>query len=214
MTILALEFSSERRGVAVVRDGTVLSEVVHEGTRETPIFGLVDRVLGESGVSRDEIQRLAVGLGPGSYTGIRLSVAVTQGWQLGSDVEVVGVGSLDNLAVVATSLGPAMLAVDAQRNEWAVAEADKGRLVGPLRLMGVDGLRAQMAAGGVVAGPEVVAVLGGGATVYPSAAVLGRLAMDAVPVPAERLTPVYLREASFVKAPQGRDLTGIPPLQH
>ena len=125
MTILALEFSSERRGVAVVRDRNVLSEVVHEGTRETPILDWSTACWGIGRV-RDEIQRLAVGLGPGSYTGIRLSVAVTQGWQLGSDVEVVGVGSLDNPAVVATSLGPAMLAVDAQRNEWAVAEADKG----------------------------------------------------------------------------------------
>ena len=47
MTILALEFSSDRRGVAVFRDGVVLSELVHGGTRETPIFELIIRALGD-----------------------------------------------------------------------------------------------------------------------------------------------------------------------
>lgn len=214
MTILALEFSSERRGVAVVCDGSVLSEVVHEGTRETPIFQLIERAMEEAAVARDGIQRVAVGLGPGSYTGVRLAIAVAQGWQLGSDVETVGVGSLDTLAVVAASLGPVTLAVDSQRNEWAVAEANAGRLVGPLRLMGTEDLRSRSVAGAVVVGPEVVSVLGGGCTENPSAAVLGRLAMEGVPVPAEHLTPVYLREVSFVKAPRGRDLSGLPPMNH
>ena len=214
MTILALEFSSERRGVAVVRDGSVLSEVVHEGTRETPLFEMIDRALAEAAVARDGIQRVAVGLGPGSYTGVRLAIAVAQGWQLGSNVETVGVGSLDTLAVVAAALGPVTLAVDSQRNEWAIAEANEGRLVGPLRLMGTEDVRSRSIAGAIIAGPEVVSALGAGFTLNPSAAILGRLAMEGVPVPADQLTPVYLREVSFVKAPQGRDLAGLPPLNH
>ncbi|MBL9172304.1 MAG: tRNA (adenosine(37)-N6)-threonylcarbamoyltransferase complex dimerization subunit type 1 TsaB [Verrucomicrobiales bacterium] len=214
MTTLALEFSSDRRGVAVVRDQSVLSEVIHRGTRETPIFGLIERALGEARMAPDAIERIAVGLGPGSNTGVRLALSVAQGWQLGSEVDIVGVVSLESLAVMSAPLGTVTLAVDSQRNEWAVAEAAGGKLTGSIRLVGVELLRSWISSGQQVAGPDVVSALGGGVEIHPSAAVLGRWAMEAVPVPAEQLTPVYLREASFVKAPPGRDLAGLPSLNH
>ena len=77
MTILAFEFSSERRSVALARGGIVLSEAVeHTASRGTNAFGLVENVLAAAKVSRAEIEVVAVGLGPGSYTGVRVGVTI------------------------------------------------------------------------------------------------------------------------------------------
>jgi len=96
MTILALEFSSERRSVALARDGIVLSEAVEQtGGRATNALGLIESALATAGLSRDEIEVIAVGLGPGSYTGIRAAIAVAQGWQLARGVKLLGISSAE-----------------------------------------------------------------------------------------------------------------------
>lgn len=204
MTILALEFSSDRRGVAVLRDGTVRSELVHEGTRETPIFSLIARALVDAGLTRGEVGCIAVGLGPGSYTGVRLAISVAQGWQLGTGVQTVGVSSLENMAAVAANLGPVLLAVDSQRNEFAVVEAEGGRLAGAVRLLSAADVATRMAAGERVVGPDRLPGFEDVQPVYPGAVMLARLAMGRTPVAAEDLTPIYLREASYAKAPPAR----------
>lgn len=206
MTCLALEFSSDRRSVAVARAGQVRAEVVHEGTRRTPVFGLIESALEQAGVGRREVECLAVGLGPGSYTGIRVAISVAQGWQLGRGIRTIGVNSLDALAVVAESAfpGPILLAVDAQRGEFAAAPAESGRLVGPVTLLAVDELRRRQESGWRVAGPEIASVFPEAKQLFPTASVVAQLAMGREAVPAELLMPVYLREASFVKAPPAR----------
>ena len=87
MTILALEFSSPQRSVAVVRrhagDASfVASEVVEAGAGGTRVLGMIENALREAGLEREQIEVLAIGLGPGSYTGIRVALSVAQGWQL------------------------------------------------------------------------------------------------------------------------------------
>jgi len=66
MTLLALEFSSERRSAALARDGVILAEAAETGGRATNAFGLIDRALAEPKIRRTEIEAMAVGLGPGS----------------------------------------------------------------------------------------------------------------------------------------------------
>ena len=90
MTILALEFSSSQRSVAVARDGQVLAEAATAGGREMNAFSLIERVLAEARLGRDQIDCLAVGLGPGSYTGIRVALAIAQGWQLARPIRLLG----------------------------------------------------------------------------------------------------------------------------
>jgi len=82
MLTLALEFSSARRSVAVVDGDRILAAVAAEGGRETRPFSLIAAALERAQVQRAAIRRLAVGLGPGSYAGIRTAIAVAQGWQL------------------------------------------------------------------------------------------------------------------------------------
>src|SRR5581483_749566 len=104
MKILALEFSSERRGVAALdTESGALGRAEETGGRT--VFGLVEQALASAGLEREQIELLAIGLGPGSYTGIRGALATAQGWQLARRINVVGVSSVDCLAAQAQSAG-------------------------------------------------------------------------------------------------------------
>ena len=207
MTILALEFSSARRSVALARGGTLLAEAVEEtGGRGTNAFGLVEKTLKKAKISRDEIEVIAVGLGPGSYTGIRAAIAVAQGWQLARGTKLLGVGSMASLAAQARAeniFGRVNLVVDAQRGEFyqAVWEISGQGCVefSPLKIVASAEIVARQAAGETCAGPEMERIL------FPSAATVAALAAGRTDfLPGERLEPVYLRETSFVKAPVGQ----------
>src|SRR5258706_8021657 len=99
MTILAFEFSSAQRSVALARNGVVLSEAAESGGyRVTNAFGLTEKVLADAKVSREVIEVIAVGIGPGSYTGIRAAIAIAQGWQLARGIKLIGISSAEELA--------------------------------------------------------------------------------------------------------------------
>jgi len=209
MTILSLEFSSDRRSAAIVRDGQVVAESSVIAGRTTSAPGLIAAVLKESGLAPTKVNRLAIGMGPGSYTGIRRSIATVQGWHLAHGTPVVPVGSFQTLAMLANELepGPVWLAADAQRGEWAVAPSEAGQRTGELRLVGREEIAAWITSGQRVFTPD--ATLAGATRLYPSAAQAGLLALDLPAVDPSTLAPVYLREANFVKAPPPRELPGF-----
>jgi tRNA threonylcarbamoyladenosine biosynthesis protein TsaB len=207
MTILALEFSSEQRSVALARDGIVLAEAVETGGhRATNVFALVEKVLSTASLAREAVEVIAVGLGPGSYTGIRAAIAVAQGWQLATGVKLLGVGSAECLAAQAQAekiFGRVNLVIDAQRGEFYLAgweiSAAAHPVVEPLKIVGAAELAARQQAGEICVGPEMKRVL------FPSAATVARLAPGRTDfVSGDKLEPVYLRAVSFVKAPPPR----------
>ena len=212
MRILALEFSSRVRSVAAWDSGCADARpprVARESeARATPVFSLIETALREAGLKREDIERLAVGLGPGSATGTRAAIAVAQGWCLARGVTVAGFNSLDVLAAglhAAGQRGRVDLACDAQRGEWHVAgyelEPAGPRLCEPLRLASRDEMAARIRAGRVVLGPDLTAALPGARDAFPEAAVLARLAAQAAAAHAPgTLAPIHLRAPSFVKA--------------
>ena len=209
MTILALEFSSARRSVALAGDGRLLAEAVEETTaRGTDAFGLIEQALATAKVSRESIEVIAVGLGPGSYTGIRAAIAVAQGWQLACGIKLLGVSSVAALAGQAQAqkfFGRVNLVVDAQRGEFYLARwetnAAKCVEISPLKIVPSAEISARQAAGEICLGPDLEPKL------FPSAAMVAGLAFGQSDfVPGDRLEPVYLREASFVKSPAGRTI--------
>ncbi|GIT77801.1 MAG: hypothetical protein Ct9H300mP32_1830 [Verrucomicrobiota bacterium] len=124
MKILAIEFSSDHRSVAVLDGGRLLAEQTVTEGRDTAAVALIESALGQAKVGRLEIECIAVGIGPGSYTGIRAAIALTQGWQLALGVKVQGVDSLEALArgeQAGGRRGEVTLAVDAQRGEFYLA---------------------------------------------------------------------------------------------
>ena len=208
MTILALEFSSERRSVALAREGNVLSEAVEQsGGRGANAFGLIEKVLAEANISREEIEAVAVGLGPGSYTGIRAAIALAQGWRLARAVKMCGVSSAAAMAEKAQAeknFGRVNVVIDAQRGEFYLATWEIGatgrREISPLKIVSATEVEARKAAGEICLGPEQ------GRQFFPGAAEIALLA-GGKNVPADEfLEPVYLRAASFVKAPPSREL--------
>jgi tRNA threonylcarbamoyl adenosine modification protein YeaZ len=219
MKILAVEFSSAQRSVAIVRDGgsgqgTVAGEVIDSSTGAGGALPLMEEVLRAAGLEREQIDGLAIGLGPGSYSGIRAAIALAQGWQLARDTKLVGISSADCLAADAQSAGVRgriSVVIDAQRDEFYLAGyvIDDGscRAAAPLRLATRAGVREREAAGDVLIGPELTRWFPAGRILHPRAGTLGRLALARQDIVAgEKLEPIYLREARFVKAPPPRIL--------
>ncbi len=118
MKILAVEFSSEQRSIAVLDGEKLLGHATETGGRN--VISLVERALLEAKTEREEIECLALGIGPGSYTGIRGAIALAQGWQLGRAIKTIGISSVECLAAQAQSEkihGTVHIMVDAQRSE-------------------------------------------------------------------------------------------------
>ncbi|MGZ4964029.1 MAG: tRNA (adenosine(37)-N6)-threonylcarbamoyltransferase complex dimerization subunit type 1 TsaB, partial [Limisphaerales bacterium] len=157
MKILAVEFSSERRSVAVVENGRVLGEAFEMGGRAA--IALVERALATSNVDREQIECIAVGTGPGSYTGIRGAISLAQGWQLAREVKLLGVSSVECVAAQAQHekvFGKVAVVVDAQREEFYLAvyevTENQRREVEPLRIVPAADVKALAAAGTIVVG--------------------------------------------------------------
>ena len=93
MKILALEFSSQQRSAAVVEAGKVLGEAREDAGGHTHAFALIERALAAAQLEREQIECVAIGLGPGSYMGIRIAIAIAQGWQLARGVKTAGFSS-------------------------------------------------------------------------------------------------------------------------
>jgi tRNA threonylcarbamoyl adenosine modification protein YeaZ len=222
MTILALEFSSPQRSVAIVRGRpgqapAVVSEVVETGAGGTRAFGLIQTALAEAGLERGQIEVLAIGLGPGSYTGIRIALAIAQGWQLASrpgGLKVLGISSAECLAAQARAeniRGRVNVVVDAQRNEFYLGAydlaADSWKEIEPLTILPRAQVESRTGSDVLLIGPEAPRWFARGQAVYPRAAMLGQLALlrDDF-VAGDKLEPIYLRETHFVKAPPSRQV--------
>ena len=181
--------------------------------RSSDALGLVDQALREARTEREQVDCLAVGLGPGSYAGIRGAISLAQGWQLARETRVLGVNSAECLACQARAAGLSgriEVVIDAQRDEFYLAGYDLGaecRLVEPLRLASRAEVQDRQRAGGTLVGPDVARGFPEARLVLPQAETLARLAAGRTDfLRGEQLEPVYLRETQFVKAPPPRVL--------
>jgi tRNA threonylcarbamoyl adenosine modification protein YeaZ len=214
MKILALEFSSSERSVAVLAEGGLCVTAMETGGRAVRAFDLIERALAEARLERGQIDCIAVGIGPGSYTGIRAAIALAQGWQLALGVKLLGVSSVEALALAAQKrgwFGAVNIAIDAQRNEFYLARhqisAQERRELAPLRLVSRNEVAEHLNADELLIGPGMDKVFPGARTLCPDAASVGMLASGRTDfVPGEKLVPIYLRETGFVKAPAPRIL--------
>lgn len=102
MKILALDTSTEYLSLALWQDGAALCRDRHAGQRHAElILPLVDEMLAEAGLSLKNLDGVAFGVGPGSFTGLRVGCGVAQGLAFGAGLPVVGIGTLLALAVSA-----------------------------------------------------------------------------------------------------------------
>jgi tRNA threonylcarbamoyladenosine biosynthesis protein TsaB len=126
--ILAIESSSRRGSVALLEGDRFVSSLEHEqsNSHAERLLPLVERLLSEAGWPKSSLDRLGVGVGPGSFTGLRVGIALAEGLSLGLDRPLVGVGSLWAMAFGALNElpGPCCALLDARRDELFAAVYD------------------------------------------------------------------------------------------
>src|SRR6266581_9375161 len=118
MLTLAFDTATDAATAALVDDEEVLGE---RTTRAIRLLEDADALLRQAGAHQRDLDRLAVGVGPGSFTGVRIGLATARGLALALGVPVAGVSTLDALAAGAPGAVPV---VDARRGEVFVLEGE------------------------------------------------------------------------------------------
>lgn len=99
MKLLALDTSTEYCSAALWLDGELYAQRVHAGQLHSALLlPMIDALLHAQDVTLRELNGIAYGAGPGSFTGLRIACAVTQGLALGADLPVIGVSTLASIA--------------------------------------------------------------------------------------------------------------------
>ncbi|MFA7257055.1 MAG: tRNA (adenosine(37)-N6)-threonylcarbamoyltransferase complex dimerization subunit type 1 TsaB, partial [Kiritimatiellales bacterium] len=120
--VLGIELSSRQGSVALLKDGVLLAEKtwVGERVRHNTIFQTLETLLQETHISYYDISLYAVGRGPGSFSGMRMSFAIAQALALPNKTEVRAVSSGAALALAVARDGAKQIAVvgDARRGQF------------------------------------------------------------------------------------------------
>ena len=188
MLILSFDTATEVATSALVADGEVLGE---RTSRAITLLEDVDALLRQGGAHADELDALAVGIGPGSFTGVRVGLATARGLALALDLPVAGVSTLDALAAGAPGATPV---IDARRREVFVLQGEP-RVLAPADLRVNSGVicigngavryRAELEAAGAEVPPD------SDERHLPRARFHAELARNFGP--AEAVEPLYLR---------------------
>ncbi|PSV55236.1 tRNA (adenosine(37)-N6)-threonylcarbamoyltransferase complex dimerization subunit type 1 TsaB [Photobacterium sp. GB-1] len=97
--ILAVDTATENCSVALLMGDEVISRCEYAPREHTTkILPMVDTVLAEAGIKLNQLDALAYGQGPGSFTGVRIGIGIAQGLAFGADLPMVGVSTLAAMA--------------------------------------------------------------------------------------------------------------------
>ena len=117
MNLLAIDTSTASCSVAASRGNALYARSEPALQRQAErVLGMVEELLGEAQLTLEQIEGIAYGEGPGSFTGLRIAAGVTQGLALARGIGVVGVGSLLSLAEESAG-GKIVACIDAHMGE-------------------------------------------------------------------------------------------------
>jgi tRNA threonylcarbamoyladenosine biosynthesis protein TsaB len=146
MKLLAFETATEACSVALWIDGDVRERFEVAPRRHAELaLPWADALLREAGIARSQLDAIAVGRGPGAFTGVRLAIAIAQGIALALDRPVVGISTLAALALQAEG-DRILAAIDARMGEIYLGAFERSD----------DGMHPL--AGEMVARPDAVAI--------------------------------------------------------
>lgn len=211
MKILALELATEACSVAVQSGGNILSR--HSiAPRQHAELALPwsDVLLRDSGLTKNDLDAIAISVGPGAFTGVRLAIAMGQGMSLALGIPLLGVSTLAVLAMEATRdgfTGNILAVIDARMGEiYGARFAWDGQSLVPISdevvvapsLLDIDGIDTTWRAvgTGVDAADRFLRTRLPCELVpdaLPHAEMLVRLAREVEPIAPERVEPTYLR---------------------
>lgn len=125
MKILAIEGALARCSVALVADGSVLAARQSDAARGHPSLlpRFVAEVLAEAGIPATALDAVAVGVGPGGFTGLRAAIALAEGLAQGASRPLVGVTTGEALAAALPATEVSAQAI------WAAIDNRRGRVV-------------------------------------------------------------------------------------
>jgi len=117
MNILALETAADPGSIALWRDGALLARSCPLGiSNSETLLPLAASTLHEAGLGFADLDGIAFGMGPGSFTGLRVACGVAQGLAVARDLPLIGVGTLEAMAL-ASGGERVIVALDARMGE-------------------------------------------------------------------------------------------------
>jgi tRNA threonylcarbamoyladenosine biosynthesis protein TsaB len=187
---LAFDTATDVATSALVDDGEVLGE---RSSRAITLLEDIDALLRQGGASAADLDVLVVGVGPGSFTGVRIGLATARGLGLALDLRGAGVSTLDALAAGAPGAVPV---IDAKRREVFALVDGEARALAPAEL--------DVAPGAICVGDGALryrdVLEAAGAEVPPESDERHRprarfhVTLAGEPGPIEAIEPLYVRE--------------------
>lgn len=129
--ILAIETATSSCAVALrINQEIITLSEVGSNIHSQVLLSMVQTLLAQANISVSELDAIAVGQGPGSFTGLRIGVGVGQGLAFGADCPMLGVSSLDSLALQAQGEGLVIAGIDARMGEiyWCQYQKNGGEI--------------------------------------------------------------------------------------
>ena len=173
------------------------SETIGKGHAEV-LPGMIEAVVGEAGVPLGALDRIAVTIGPGSFTGIRVGVAMARGLALSLGIPAVGVTTLAVVAEGSLHRGKSVLAlIDARRDElYAQLFADDGMAIGEATALHYDDARMEGEQHAVILSGSGATILAGGVSPQIDAMPLATIGTIGARLPKDtKASPLYIRGA-------------------
>lgn len=139
LRILALESATDSLSVALLDGEQIVAIREHESLRQhaAVLLSVVDETLRQAGIALGELDAMAISAGPGSFTSLRIGLATLKGLAFGRDLPVVGVSTLEAMALGALEGGrdfgadaEVLTLLDARRGEWYAGAWRGARAVG------------------------------------------------------------------------------------
>lgn len=224
MRLIAIDTALDACSVAIVSGAEIIAEteVIGRGHAER-LMAMIEAVMTKAGSRFSDLDRIAVTVGPGSFTGIRVGLATARGLALAAAKPLVGVLTLDAMAHAAPATDrPLLVVLDARRGEtYARAYAADGEPLGEpqvLTLAAAAAVATQLgadlygsAAGLIVAAAPDARLKSLGQPAYPEIAAVAALGARATPgaVPPK---PLYLRAPDAKPQTNGIVARAAPPV--
>ena len=133
MTVIAFDTTTETLAVAAARGDRWVTHSCNSGLKHATLLApLIEQATGELGVRVAEVDQVAVGIGPGSFTGVRIGVATAKGIAAAGRARLAGICGLDAMAWDQRHAGGLVVPlIDARKRRFYAACYRDGRRVGP-----------------------------------------------------------------------------------
>lgn len=161
MKILSIDTTTKILTLGVYNDGLEAEYNLEVGRLLSHVLDKsVERVVDASGVTLQEIDYFALGLGPGSFTGMRVGISFVKGLSWVNNKPIIGISTLDIIAQNIKENGlPIISAIDAKRNliYGCIYNKKSGQLrkISPYMLLGIDELLKKAPKGSIVLGDAI-----------------------------------------------------------